>query len=201
MPGFPDATFVEDVAVLAGGLAVPCRPGTPTRLGEVAHIEAALGEHFPEVAGIEAPGHLDGGDVLAVGGHHLIGLSARTDEAGAEQLLGHLARHGFTGELVGFAGMLHLKTGVAWLGGEDLLVAPALDHLPAFAPYRRHVTPADETRAANSLVVNDAVLMPAGYPGAVALVRATGRRVVEVDVSEFEKLDGGLSCLSLRFRA
>ena len=200
LPGFPDATFVEDVAVLAGDLAVLTRPGAPSREGEVAPVETALRDHFADLVRIEAPGRLDGGDVLAIGEHHLIGLSERSDESGAEQLLAHLARHGLTGEVVRFAGMLHLKSGVAWLGGEDLLVAPELAPLPALSGYRRHLVPEDESYAANSVAVNGTIVMPAGHPRTAELIHSTGRGVAEVEVAEFEKLEGGVSCLSLRFR-
>ncbi|MDP6707317.1 MAG: arginine deiminase family protein [Alphaproteobacteria bacterium] len=195
---FPDSVFVEDVAVCTPHCAVVTRPGAPSRQGEAAHIEAALRDHYEAVARIEAPGRLDGGDVLEVGDHYVVGLTDRTDAEGARQLIAILERHGLSGETLPVQGMLHLKSGVAWLGDDLLLLQPALAEDPAFRGYDKILLAADEAYAANAVVVNDRVLMATGHPKTGRAIENAGLSTVALDVSEFRKLDGGLSCLSLR---
>jgi dimethylargininase len=195
---FPDSVFVEDVAICTPHCAVVTRPGAPSRQGEAAHIEAALRDCFDAIAHVEAPGRLDGGDVLQIGDHYVVGLTDRTDAEGARQLIAILARHGLSGETLPVQDMLHLKSGVAWLGGKLLLLQPALAEDPAFASYEKIVLAADEAYAANAVLVNDRVLLAAGHSKAGQAIENAGLSTVELDVSEFRKLDGGLSCLSLR---
>ena len=199
---FPDSTFVEDTAVLARGLAVLCRPGAPSRAGEVEAIRGAVESFFPDPAAIEAPGTVDGGDVCEAGDHFFIGVSERTNEAGARQLATLLATRGLTSTLVdvrGVPGLLHLKSGIAWLGGGTLALADALSSRPEFAGWTPLHVASEEAYAANAVLVNGRVLVAEGFPRFAASVRALGLPVVPLDMSEFRKLDGGLSCLSLRF--
>lgn len=199
---FPDSTFVEDTAVLARGLAVLCRPGAPSRLGEVEGIRPALAPFFRSFAEIEPPGTVDGGDVCEAGDHVFVGVSERTNEEGARQLAAHLSTRGLSSTLVdvrGIEGLLHLKSGVAWLGGRTLVLSAPFPGRPELAGWDVLRVPDDEAYAANAVLVNGRVLLAAGYPGFEAAVRALGLPVVPLDVSEFRKLDGGLSCLSLRF--
>ena len=131
-----------------------------------------------------------------------IGLSHRTNAEGARQLAAWLAGHGYTSATVDIRAMdsiLHLKSGLSCLAGERLLLIPELAGHPAFANYDRLVIDADEAYAANAVQVNDRVLVAAGHPKLVATLRAHGYAPLELDMSEFAKLDGGLSCLSLRF--
>ena len=200
--GFPDSTFVEDTAVIARGLAVLCRPGAPSRAGEVEAIRPALEPFFPSPAAIEAPGTLDGGDVCEAGDHVFIGVSERTNEEGARQLASHLATRGLGASLVdvrGIPGLLHLKRGIAWLGGRTLVLTAALASRPELAGWDPLPVPPGEDYAANAVLVNGRVLLAAGFPRFEAAVRALGLPVLPLDVSEYRKLDGGLSCLSLRF--
>ncbi|MBP7676448.1 MAG: amidinotransferase [Thermoanaerobaculia bacterium] len=199
---FPDSTFVEDTAVLARGLAVLCRPGAPSRAGEVEAIRTALKSFFPSPVAIEAPGTVDGGDVCEAGDHVFIGVSERTNEAGGRQLAAHLATCGLETTLVdvrGIPGLLHLKSGIAWLGGRTLALARPFAGRPEFAGWDVLDVPAGEEYAANAVLVNGRVLVARGYPRFTAAVGALGLPVVALDMSEFRKLDGGLSCLSLRF--
>ncbi len=201
-PRHPDSTFVEDTSILTSNGAVLTRPGAPSREGEVAAIEEAVSWFFPEPARIEAPGTVDGGDICEAGTHFFIGLSERTNEDGARQLAARLGRMGFTSSAVdirGVAGILHLKSGIAALDARRLVVIDALAAHPAFRGYELvRVDPA-ENYAANCVRVNDAVLVAAGYPKFEASVRTLGHEVIALDMSEFAKMDGGLSCLSLRF--
>lgn len=200
----PDSTFVEDTAVLAGGCAILTRPGSLTRRGEVAGIRDAIAPHFPRLEIIEAPGTLDGGDVCQAGKHVFIGLSERTNEAGAGQLTRALKEEGLTTSLVDIravAGLLHLKSGASWLGDRRLALVRDLAGRTEFARFEFEVVPVEtgESYAANCVRVNDRVLIAAGHPGFCAALEGLGYAPIAVDVSEFRKMDGGLSCLSLRF--
>jgi dimethylargininase len=199
---YPDGTFVEDTALVAERVAVVTRPGAPTRAGEVGAVVAALRQFRPAPETISAPGTVDGGDVCQVGEHFLIGVSARTNEAGAAQLMEILVRHGYTAALVDIRAhreLLHLKSGIAWLGGRSMTVTPGAAALAALADYDLIVVDAAEEYAANCVRVNDAVLVAAGYPRFEARLRKLGFDLHALDMSEFRKMDGGLSCLSIRF--
>ncbi|MFQ5785812.1 MAG: dimethylarginine dimethylaminohydrolase family protein [Alphaproteobacteria bacterium] len=195
---FPDSTFVEDVAVCTPRCAVITRPGAPSRRDETAHIGDALAARYERIATIEAPGTLEGGDVLAVGDHYYIGVTERTNEEGARQLIAILERHGMSGSTVAVADALHLKTGLAYLEGGALLVAAGFAAPDGLGDCRVIGIDADEAYAANSVWINDRVLMPAGFPKAREAVEQAGYEVETVEASEFRKLDGGMSCLSLR---
>lgn len=195
---FPDSVFVEDTAVVTDRCAVVARPGAESRRGEVRAVEPMLSDLYGNVERIEAPGTLDGGDVLQVGDHFYVGLTQRTNEEGARQLSGILRRHGFDSSLVSLRRFLHLKTGVSYLGGDDLLVAGELAENDAFGGFDRIQAPPHEGYCANCIRVNDRVLIPAGYELTKAKLCGRGYEVIELEMSEFRKLDGGLSCLSLR---
>jgi dimethylargininase len=199
---YPDATFVEDTAILTPRGAVLTRPGAPERTGEAAAIEPALRCYFPGLPRIEAPGTVDGGDVCEAGDHFFIGLSKRTNEEGARQLARRLAAWGYTTSEVDVRDVpeiLHLKSGIAAIDGGRLVVMDALAGNPAFRQYEKIVVAPGETYAANCVRVNDALLVAAGFPRFEAAARRLGLEVIVLDMSEFQKMDGGLSCLSLRF--
>lgn len=199
---FPDATFVEDTAVLLPRCAVLTRPGAPSRAGETAAIREALSAQGVTLQAIEAPGSVDGGDICEAGEHVFIGLSARTNAAGAEQLAGLLQAAGHTSSVVdvrAIDSILHLKSGLSWLGDGRLLLIDELAGDPAFAAYERVLVESDEAYAANAVRVNDWVLVAAGYRRTSARLRELGYATLELDMSEFRKMDGGLSCLSLRY--
>lgn len=199
---FPDSTFVEDTAVLVPGLAVITRPGAASRLGETEAVEAALHALFARTERIRAPGTLDGGDVCEAGGHVFIGLSQRTNEHGARQLAALLAQQGLTSTLVDIRavpGILHLKSGLAHPGKRDLLVIDALAAHPAFEGWSLLRVPRVEEYAANCVRVNERVLVPAGFARVAELLERAGHAPLALDMSEFQKQDGGLSCLSLRW--
>ena len=201
-PAHPDGTFVEDTAIVVAEGAIVARPGAASRRGEVAAVATALRAYFPRPARIDAPGTVDGGDICEAGRHVFIGLSHRTNDEGARQLAAWLASHGYTSSTVDVRGLdtiLHLKSGLSCLAGERLLLIPELADHPAFAGHERLVVDADEAYAANAVQVNDRVLVAAGHPKLVATLRAQGYAPFELGMSEFAKLDGGLSCLSLRF--
>ena len=201
-PQFPDSTFVEDTAVLTPGAAIMTRPGAASRMGEVASIAAALPSFFSRIHAIVAPGTVDGGDICQVENHFFIGLSERTNDDGARQLAGFLAQEGFTSDVVdirGVRGILHLKSGMSYLGNNRLVLIDALAEHPAFNSYEIVRIAPEENYAANFLRINDHVIVSAGHPQFEAAVRAFGYPVIVLEMSEFQKMDGALSCLSLRF--
>jgi len=198
----PDSTFVEDVAIVTPHFAILTRPGAKSRMGEVEVIREPVGRFFRLIHKITSPGTLDGGDVCEAEGHFFIGISRRTNEEGAKQLAAFLAEGGFTSSAVDIRRMrslLHLKSGVAYLGGGQLVVTDEVAELPEFRAFESIRVAPEESYAANSVCVNDYVLVPAGYPKLSAAMVQRGFKLLPVDVSEFRKMDGGLSCLSLRF--
>jgi dimethylargininase len=201
-PAHPDGCFVEDTALVTGRGAIVMRPGAPSRRGEVDVIEAALKGLFPEIPRIRAPGTVDAGDVCEADGHFLIGLSTRTNEAGAIELAHLLEGLGFRTGILDIRKsreLLHLKSGIAYLGEGRMLATADIPHEPALSSYEIVEVPAGERYAANALRVNDHVLVAAGYPETRAAIEALGFNVIALEMSEFRKLDGGLSCLSLRW--
>ena len=201
-PRYPDGTFVEDTAIVTAHGAIITRPGAASRAGETEAIAAALAPQVAELLSIEAPGTLDGGDVCETDTGVLIGITARTNDDGARQLAARLAELGFRATLVdvrGVAGLLHLKTGIAYLGDNRLAIAPGLPRLPALDAYEPVVLAPEERYAANCIRVNERVLVAAGYPKFAEALSRLGYDPLPLEMSEFRKMDGGLSCLSLRF--
>ena len=199
---FPDSTFLEDNAILTGRCAVITRSGAQTRRGEEVAIEMALCEWFDDVAHIEAPGTVDGGDICEAGNHFFIGISKRTNEAGARQLAKILRDHNYSSEFVDVRqvkSILHLKSGVAYLGDNRLALIDEFAVHPAFRRYELLVVNKAEDYAANCVRVNDTVLIAAGFPHFAQQLTELGYSTLSLNMSEFEKMDGGLSCLSLRF--
>jgi len=198
----PDSCFVEDTAIVTARGAVLTRPGAASRRGEVADIEPALRGSITDFASIEAPGTVDGGDVCDIDGHFLIGISARTNEHGARQLARILGGWDYRASLVDIRGhqsLLHLKSGVSYLGEGTMVAVPAISQHPALARYDTLSTAPGEDYAANCVAVNGRILVAAGYPGLAAALAGRGHDVLPLEMSEFRKMDGGPSCLSLRF--
>ena len=199
---YPDSTFVEDAAILTERGAIPTRPGALSREGEVASIKATLAQFYPSLHSITAPGTLDGGDICEADGHFFIGISERTNEAGAYQLAGFLAQEGYTSTCVDIRstkGILHLKSGLAYLGDRRLVLIDALADRPEFRGYEIVPVAPEENYAANCVRVNNHVLIAGGFPKFKATLQNLGYRRIALDMSEYQKMDGGLSCLSLRF--
>jgi len=200
-PHYPDSTFVEDTAVLTERCAILTLPGAPSREGEVEVIREVLGLFYPTILNIQQPGTLDGGDVCQAGDHFFIGVSARTNESGAQQLAERLALFDYTSTFVDIRdmyGILHLKSGLAFLGDRRLVVVDALAKREEFQRYdlvRVHV---GDENAANCVLINNYVLVAAGHPAFEERLQELGYQTNVLNVSEFQMMDGGLSCLSLR---
>lgn len=195
---YPDSVFVEDTAVLTPECAIICRPGVASRQGEEEAIHTILQDIFGVLACIRSPGTLEGGDVLQVGKHFFVGLSRRSNEEGIEQFFSIIKRYGYSGSAVPLKSFLHLKTGVAYLGDRKLLLAGECLCVPAFKDFKRIEVPGSEAYCGNAIYVNGSVIMPCGFPQTEQKLRAEGFSIQTVDMSEFQKLDGGVSCLSLR---
>jgi dimethylargininase len=198
----PDSTFVEDTAVLTPRGAVLTRPGDASRRGEVESIAPVVRDYFRSVYSIEEPGTVDAGDVCEAGEHFFIGISRRTNEHGAEQLAGLLHSSGYSSSLIdirGLSSILHLKSGMAYLPGQRLVVIDALRDVQEFSGYDLICLDSTEEYAANCLAVNGRILIASGFPGIRRELEQLGYQTMTLDMSEFQKMDGGLSCLSLRF--
>jgi len=200
LPGHPDAYFVEDPAIVAPSVAVITIPGAPSRQGEQESLESAL-KPYRSIERIQSPGTVDGGDILMVGNHFFIGVSARTNAEGARQLGEILERHGNTFTRVPVTNGLHLKSDVNYVGDNTLLLTPGFQHREEFSGFDKIVLDERETYAANSMLINDCLFVPRGFPNTSARLEQKGYDVVEMDTSEVQKMDGGLTCMSLRFAA
>lgn len=195
----PDSTFVEDVAVLTPECAIITAPGTQSRVAEIDAIKATLEHLFPRIESIISPGTLEGGDVMQIGTHYFIGLSDRTNEDGARQLMTILEKYGMTGSTIPVHDFLHLKTGVTWVGNDTLVAESGFVRTAELQKYHIIQVDEDEKGAANCLCLGNNIMMPAGYAKTKQCLAATGVTIIEVDISEYAKIDGGLTCLSLRF--
>lgn len=197
---FPDSMFVEDPAFVFEGHAILLRPGTATRVEEAERIGPALRENFASVHSLER-GFCDGGDILVVPGRVLVGLSSRTDREGARAFIGQLAAIGLSGEIVvPPAGVLHLKTGCSLVDEETVLVSEAIAASGLFEGMQTIVVPDEEAPAANVLRINSMLLANAQFPRTLDLLDRHGARLLPLDTQEINRIDAGLSCMSLRWR-
>lgn len=200
-PDFPDSCFVEDVAVLSKHCAVITNPGATSRKGEVDDIVDVISKFYPQdkIFRITAPATLEGGDVMMCGDTFFVGLSARSNTAGVEQLRGFLQPFGCTVIGVEMSEVLHLKTGSSYLENNVMLTYGELTSRDEFKDYKKIVVPEEESYCANCIWVNDKVIVPMGYSKTLEAIKEQGYEVIICDSSEYKKIDGGLSCLSLRF--
>lgn len=201
LDAYPDSVFVEDTALCLPQGAVVMRPGAPSRLGEAAEMAPHLRALYSEVVAITGPeSHIEGGDILVTEAEILVGRSARTNAAGIAELArlvapwGHKLREVHTPP-----GVLHFKTDCSLLDAETILSTTRLSASGCFTGYRVIDVPEGEEAAANTIRFNDLVLIPAGFPKTRDRLDAAGYQVREIGNSECAKLDGGMSCLSLRF--
>ncbi|TQR18284.1 dimethylarginine dimethylaminohydrolase family protein [Psychrobacillus soli] len=196
---FPDSTFVEDAAVLTADFAVVTNPGADSRNGEIIEMESVLKDFYTKFHYIKAPGTLDGGDILQADNRFYIGISDRTNEEGARQLKEILEGEGFEATIIPLQKFFHLKTGIAYLGNNKMVVAGEFIDHPAFDSYEKIVIGDEDEYSANCIRVNDYVIIPQGYAETKRKINEAGYETIELDMSEVQKQDGGLSCLSLRF--
>ena len=197
---YPDSVFVEDVALVFSEGAILLNPGANSRQGEVGHIEPVLRQHFSRILKMSA-GYADGGDVLVLPDRVIIGLSARTNRAGAETLslcLSELGNRAVIAETP--QSVLHYKTGCSLIDAETVIAVPAMAGRPEFSHLRVLVTPNGEDAAANLLHINGHVLIGSHYPKTQDLIESLGIPTIALPVAQIGKIDAGLSCMSLRWR-
>ncbi len=204
LPGddaYPDSCFAEDEAILTDHEAIMPAPCFPSRQGEEIRMRPLVEAFYHgKVSEIKRPGTLEGGDICRDGNHYFIGLSKRTNDEGARQMEAFLTRQGYTCSFCNFreVSILHLSTGMSCLSGHTVICVPEFKDFPAYKGYRVIVTPEDEKYASNLVDVNGHVIMAAGFPKTEAMLTEAGYDIITVPMTEFEKQDGGLSCLSLR---
>jgi dimethylargininase len=165
----------------------------------VHEIEFVLKQRFNNIEAIETPGTIDGGDIMMVGEHYYIGLSERTNLEGAKQIIQILKKYRMSGSTISLKKVLHLKTGLSYLEENNLVVCGEFIKDSSLGGYNPIEIPENESYAANCIWVNESVIIPLGYPTTKQRIKNAGYPVIETDVTEFQKLDGGLSCLSLRY--
>src|SRR5882757_2528732 len=199
LESYPDSIFVEDPALVFSVAAILLRPGAPTRQGETKEIEGILRQRFGRVLAVRE-GFADGGDMLLTPSGVLIGLSSRTDRAGATELAGLLQQLGISSRIVNTPpGTLHLKSDCSLLADDHVLCTGALGALDIFAGYRKLIVPESEKAAANALRLNDTILIGDRFPKTIELLRQEGYEVRALPTDGIGKLDAGLSCMSLRW--
>jgi dimethylargininase len=196
---YPDSVFVEDTALLIPECAIITNPGAPSRKGEVVTIKKVLNDFYKSIVEVNPPGTIDGGDILAIDNHYYIGLSDRTNYDGAKQVIDILKKYGKTASSIEVKNFLHLKSGIAYLGNRHLIMTNEFPKNSSFKEFIQIRTEENENYAANCVNINGNIIFPKGYERTKQRIERSGFSLMEVDVSEFRKLDGGVSCLSLRF--
>lgn len=195
---FPDCCFVEDPAIVIEDTAIITRLGVKSRTGEERAVAKVL-KCYKTIRWIKPPGTIEGGDVLKIGRKIYIGLSERTNQSAIKQVRAIAAGYGYEVIPVRVRGMIHLKTGCTYLGNNYVtMVKGKVDEKP-FAGYKKIVIPKAESYSANCLAINGTVLMPEGYPKTKRLIKNAGFKTRELDMSEFRKGGGSLTCLSIIF--
>jgi dimethylargininase len=196
----PDGVFVEDPAVVVDELAIITRMGSESRQNEVESFSQIL-DRYRKLKKIQAPGTLEGGDVLRIGKTLYVGLSKRTNRDGAEQLASILQPFGYTVKLSEAKGCLHFKTGCSYLGENTLLINPSWVDRSAFDGLKLIHVDLEEPFAANSLEIGGKVLYSKSFPKTLARLEKAGFTVELIDISELMKAEAGLTCMSQIFRA
>ncbi len=197
-PRFPDCPFVEDTAIVTEEFAIITNLGAKSRRGEEEKIRETLRE-FRTIELIKSPGIVEGGDILRINNHFYIGLSKRTNEEGAEQLSKILAKYGFTSSSVLVKNVLHLKTSVTFIGNNNIVATDEFANRDEFKKFNIIEVDKKESDFANCLLVNDFLLIPEGFSKSKEKIQALGYKILEIEISEFQKMGGGLTCLSILF--
>ncbi|WP_213991807.1 arginine deiminase-related protein [Sodalis sp. dw_96] len=197
-PEYPDGHFIEDTAVIMPEMAVITPMGSPSRRGEADGIVAELDRERP-LRRMSRSGNMDGGDVLLVEKRFFIGLTSRTDEAAISEFARWVEPLGYRVRAVEIADGLHLKSVINYIGGNRLLLTEAYGNHPAFTGFTPIIIPGEEAYAANTLWINNTLITPAGYGHTLRQLQKQELPVIVLDTGEFKKMDGGLTCLSLRF--
>jgi dimethylargininase len=198
LPDYPDAHFVEDTAVVTPEMAIITHPGAPSRRGEEKSIAEVLLQ-YRQVEYIQSPATVDGGDVLMIDNHFFIGISERTNPQGAQQLGRILEKYKKTWTTLQVGDGLHFKSSVNYVGRNSVLVTSDFAYREALNGYNKIIVDQKEEYSANTLWLNDHLLLPAGFPNTKTKLESLGLPIIELNMSEMQKMDGGLTCLSIRF--
>jgi dimethylargininase len=198
--GMADCVFIEDTAIVLDETAVLCRPGAASRRPETMAVADVLAD-FRDVSVIEAPGTVDGGDILCVGRQVYVGLSTRSNEEGARQLREVLSPYGYTVHTLRPHGCLHLKSAVTRIGPQTVLVNPAWIDQDVFRSFSVVTVDPAEPHGANAVLVGDQLVYPSSFPRTLDKLGSAGMSVTPVDVSELQKAEGAVTCCSLIFEA
>ena len=202
LEAYPDSVFIEDAALCVGNVAIVLKPGAPSRIGESKALKPVLEQWFDQVIELPGKGSVDGGDVLLAESEVFIGLSARTNKVGLDALTSIMSDLGFVIRRVNTpSSLLHLKTGCGLLDASTIFASADLAATGCFEGYRIIETLPSEPAAANLIRVNNHVLLSAGHPKTHDLLQSHAYQVIEVECSEAAKLNGGLSCMSLRYHS
>lgn len=193
---YPDGCFVEDTAIVTKKMAVITKPGNITRLGEEEIIAEILSKH-KKIESIELPGNVDGGDILRVNNHFYIGISKRTNKEGAKQLASILYKYGYSSSEIPVRTVLHLKTGITYLDNDNFISIDEFSKI--FTSSNIISLNDDENYSANCLLINGFLLIPKGFQKSKQQIIDLGYKIIEIEMSEYRKIDGGLTCLSLLF--
>lgn len=194
----PDCCFTEDTAIIFDELAIITYPGTQSRVSETIEMKKVLSA-LKNTHQIAAPATIEGGDVLKIGKKIFIGNSARTNEEGIKQVAAIIEPLGYEVIAVKINDKLHLKSVCTYLGNNCIIFAKGHFDETVFSACDHIIVPEEETYCANTLRVNDKVLIPSGFPKTRSLIEAKGFSVIVLEMSEIEKADGALTCLSVIF--
>jgi dimethylargininase len=200
VPDLPDAVFVEDPAIVLDEIAIMTRMGAESRRGESASLAEAIGRFRP-LRCITEPGTLEGGDVVRIGRTLFVGRSARSNDAGIAQLARELAPFGYAVKAVEMQSCLHLKSACTYLGRDTLLAKREWVDLGLFGNVRVIDVAPGEPAAADVLAIGDTAIIPASFPETARTLDRAGWRVRAIDVSELQKAEAGVTCMSLIFNA
>jgi dimethylargininase len=195
---FPDSVFIEDTAVLTKEFAIITNPSPKARKEEIVGVIPTIKKQYQTIEYIAPPGTLEGGDIMLIGDTFYIGRTARSNEDGIRQFKKIINKHGYNAIIIDVTDMLHLKTGVSFIGNDTVLIVDSLKNHSAFSSYKKIIAEGSEAYAANSLNINGKIIIPEGYPETRNKLEQEGYNLIELDISEYRKLEGGLSCMSLR---
>jgi dimethylargininase len=198
-PSFPDGVFVEDAALVLDEVAIITRPGAESRRGEIVSIAETL-EPFRELQYIHEPATLEGGDVVHVGKTLYVGVSRRTNPEGICQLTDLLKHFGYLVVPVDVKGCLHLKSGACWAGGDVILANRNWVDANQFRDFNIIDVPDEEPSAADVLPIGSTLLVPSNFVRTCEMLSASGMTVRIIDVSELQKAEAGVTCMSLIFQ-
>jgi dimethylargininase len=197
-PDLPDAVFVEDPVVVVDDIAVICRMGAISRRPEAASLADVLSLYRP-LKYLTEPATLDGGDVMRIGRTLYVGVSARTNRDGIKQLTDLLRPYDYEVRPIEVSGCLHLKSACSYVGNDTVLVNRSWIDARSLHSLDSIDVPVEESAAANALLVNDVVILPASFPRTHALLERRGLRVTSIDMSELQKAEAGVTCTSVLF--